>query len=114
MENLTHLFQVLSDSNRIRIIKMLQVRSLCVCELSAVLGLAYSTVSKHLSILQNAGFIYTEKKGKWSYYHSAQSPGSIYVSSLLAKLKLWLNDDEQILADRKRVEMNSTNEICGI
>ncbi len=93
---------------------MLQVRSLCVCELSAILGLAYSTVSKHLSILQSAGFIYSEKRGKWSYYRLPQSPDSIYVSSLLAKIKLWLNDDVRILSDKKRVELNTTDEICEI
>ncbi len=114
MDNLTYIFKVLSDSSRIRIIKMLQVRSLCVCELSSVLELAYSTVSKHLSILQSAGIIYTEKKGKWSYYHLYHSSDSVYVSSLLSKLRLWLNEDERILSDRKKIENNDINEICGI
>jgi DNA-binding transcriptional ArsR family regulator len=51
------IFKALSDKNRIRIIKMLQKKPLCVCEIRAVLKLAVSTVSQHLSILREAGLI---------------------------------------------------------
>ena len=61
MRELVKIFKALSDSNRIRIIKMLQIRPLCVCEITAVLNLATSTVSKHLSILREADLIYDIK-----------------------------------------------------
>ena len=59
------IFKALSDSNRIRIVKMLQRKSLCVCEIKDVINLATSTVSKHLSILREAGLIVDWKDGKW-------------------------------------------------
>ncbi|MBN2103259.1 winged helix-turn-helix transcriptional regulator [bacterium] len=49
--------KALSDKNRIRILKMLEKKSLCVCEITAILGLAVSTISKHLSILKEANLI---------------------------------------------------------
>ena len=63
MRNLVKVFKALSDSNRIRIIKMLEQRRLCVCEITEVLKLASSTVSKHLSILRDAELILDEKDG---------------------------------------------------
>ena len=51
------IFKALSDPNRLRILKMLQTKDLCVCEITSVLNLATSTVSKHLSILRDSGFI---------------------------------------------------------
>ena len=59
----TKIFKALSDNSRLRILKMLQSKSLCVCEVQDVLGLATSTVSKHLSVLREAGFIKEEKEG---------------------------------------------------
>ena len=59
------IFKSLSDPNRIRILKMLQMKSMCVCEITEILGLAASTVSQHLTVLKNAGFIVDSKNGKW-------------------------------------------------
>ena len=69
MRKQAKIFQALSDTNRIRILKMLEMRPLCVCEITDVLKLATSTVSKHLSILRDAGFIIDEKEGRWVNYY---------------------------------------------
>ncbi|MFO7524521.1 MAG: metalloregulator ArsR/SmtB family transcription factor, partial [Ignavibacteriaceae bacterium] len=61
IEEKTKFFKTLSDPNRLRILKMLQIKPLCVCEITDVLQLATSTVSKHLSILKETGFIIEEK-----------------------------------------------------
>ncbi len=41
----------------------------CVCELRELAGLDMSTVSKHLSVLKNAGIVRDDKRGQWVYYH---------------------------------------------
>jgi len=46
--------KALSDSNRIKIIKLLEQKELCVCEITTALGLAQPTVSKHLKLLEDA------------------------------------------------------------
>jgi len=83
VRDLARIFQALSDVNRIRILKMLEKRSLCVCEITAILKLATSTVSKHLSILRNAGFVTDAKEGKWINYSLIESPSSPYIDQLL-------------------------------
>ena len=62
------IFKALSDKSRLRILKMLQRKSLCVCEITEILKLETSTASKHLSILRDAGLIIDEKDKKWINY----------------------------------------------
>lgn len=60
--------RALSDENRVRIIMALNGKELCVCQVTDLLGLSPSTVSKHLSILRNARLIASRKDGRWMYY----------------------------------------------
>ena len=63
----------LSDPNRVTIMKMLEVKELCVYEITAVLGLAQSTVLKHLKILEDAGVVDSRKEGAWVNYKLTES-----------------------------------------
>jgi ArsR family transcriptional regulator len=62
------IFKALSDTNRLKIIKLLKEGELCACELTVALSNSQSTVSHHLSVLKNAGMIKERKEGKWSYF----------------------------------------------
>ena len=57
MRELIKVFKALGDRNRLRILKMLQQRKMCVCELSAALGITRPSVSKHLSLMIVAGLV---------------------------------------------------------
>jgi len=109
----TKLFKALSDSNRLRILKMLQTRTLCVCEITDVLQLAASTVSKHLSILKETGFILEEKEGKWVNYMINSRPADQRISTLLSSLDFWIADDKQIISDKKKIQKVNRDEVCG-
>jgi len=63
MRELVQVLKAIADKNRIRIIKMLEKKKMCVCELSAVLEITQPSVSKHLSILNHAGIIKGERNG---------------------------------------------------
>src|SRR4030042_7078828 len=90
----TRMFKALSDSNRLRILKMLQVKPLCVCEITDVLQLATSTVSKHLSILKETGFIIEEKDGKWVNYSINYHSSDPRISAILSSLEFWIADEK--------------------
>ena len=106
-------FKALSDSNRLRILKMLQTKPLCVCEITNVLELATSTVSQHLKILKDAGFILEEKEGKWVNYLINPRPADPRISSLLSSLDYGIADDVIITADKKKVLAADRNVICS-
>ena len=107
------IFKALSDPNRLRILKMLQTKPLCVCEITAVLGLATSTVSKHLSILREAGFIFEEKEGKWVNYAINTRSSDPRISSFLSSLDFWISDETAIISDKKKVLSVDRNAVCS-
>jgi len=65
------LFKALADETRLRILKLLEVREMCVCEVMVALGLTQPTASHHLGILENAGLVKNRKEGKWVFYSIA-------------------------------------------
>ena len=60
--------KAISDPNRVRALMALRGRELCVCRIIELLQLAPSTVSKHLTILKQAGLIEGRKEGRWMHY----------------------------------------------
>jgi DNA-binding transcriptional ArsR family regulator len=64
-------FKALADSTRLRILGLLLVREMCVCEVMAALDLTQPTASHHLGILENAGLVKDRKQGKWVFYSIA-------------------------------------------
>jgi ArsR family transcriptional regulator len=96
MKGFTKVMKALSDPSRVKIVKLLQHRSLCVCEIHTALGLAQPTVSKHLKILEDAGLVIFTKNGLWVNYALADGSSSPYAATLLGSLKHWLQDDPQV------------------
>jgi len=113
MQETVRAFKALSDTSRIRIIKMLEIRPLCVCEITAVLGLATSTVSKHLSILKNAGFIFDQKENRWVNYYLNSASQLPHVKELLPLLCKWLSDDMKIAKDKEKARIVNREKLCG-
>ncbi len=113
MESKVKIFKALSDSNRLRILKILQQKSLCVCEIKEVLKLANSTVSQHLSILKETGFIVESKEGKWVNYYINPRPEDPIVTSILAMLIFWLKDEDAFNEDLKIIKDIDRNTICN-
>ena len=61
-------FKALADEKRLRILSLLEVREMCVCEVMVALGLTQPNASHHLGILENVGLVKRRKEGKWVYY----------------------------------------------
>jgi ArsR family transcriptional regulator len=61
-------FKALADETRLRILSLLAVREMCVCEVMVALALTQPTASHHLGILENVGLIKHRKEGKWVFY----------------------------------------------
>lgn len=114
MKDKTKLFKALSDFNRLRILKALQAKILCVCEIRGLLNLANSTVSQHLKILKQAGFIVESKSGKWVNYLINPNPPDQRISTILSSLDFWIDDEDTIIEDKKKIQVLRRYEICKI
>jgi ArsR family transcriptional regulator len=112
LEDKTKIFKALSDPNRLRILKALQTKVLCVCEIRELLQLANSTVSQHLSILKEEGFIIEEKSGKWVNYSINPRPSDPRISAILSTIDFWMGDDSVIISDKKKIYSLDRKIIC--
>jgi len=95
------LSKALSDENRVRILALLDGRSLCVCQITAVLRLAPSTVSKHLSILRQADLLRIEKRGRWIHCRLAAEDAPAAAKRALSWLRTSLKQASRLEADRR-------------
>ena len=68
MKNLVRQAHAIFEPQRLSIIKLLQDREMCVCELAEVLRLSSPRMSQHLGILRQAGLVKERRSGKWVYY----------------------------------------------
>ncbi len=112
MRELIKVLKAASDKNRMRILKMLEKKKMCVCELSAVLGIKQPSVSKHLSILKEAGLIQDERNGQWIDYFRCREKINKYAPVLQATIKGWLNDDPIVKSDQKKIATLCREELC--
>jgi DNA-binding transcriptional ArsR family regulator len=95
--------KALADLQRVRILMLLRPGELCVCQIIAVLELAPSTVSKHLSILSAAGLVDSRKQGRWGYYRLPEGAEGGFVRPVLKWVGESLKNDEMIEQDAKRL-----------
>ncbi len=95
MKQFIRLMKALSDPNRVKIVKMLQRRRMCVCELQAALGVAQPTVSNHLKVLEDAGLVSSLKEGQWVNYSLTRGE-TVYATALLEHMNTWLEDDPDL------------------
>jgi ArsR family transcriptional regulator len=113
MKVFIRVMKALSDPNRVKMMKMLQKRPLCVCEIKEALGVAQSTASKHLKILEDAELVRSFKDGLWVNYSLSDGSGSPYSASMIGNLRHWLDDESEIKALSQILPGIDRHEIVG-
>ena len=103
MDDFVSVMKALSDPNRVRIIKILQNKVLCVCELQELLSIPQPAVSKHMKVLEKAGLVKGAKDGLWVYYSVDYGSEKPYAAALLGNLRHWLSNDAQVTEMEKRL-----------
>jgi ArsR family transcriptional regulator len=112
MKDFLKVMKALSDPNRVKLLKMLQHKSMCVCEMRAALKVGQPSVSKHLKLLQDAGLVAFEKDGLWVNYYVTDGSSSPYAATVLGNLRHWLQDDPQITELLKKLPAIRREDIC--
>ena len=98
------LSRALSDENRVRILMCLQDGELCLCQIINLLGLAPSTVSKHMAVLRDAGLLESRKDGRWHSYRMMDREASSVTRSTILWMVDALDGDETINEDARKLE----------
>lgn len=117
MREFVDVAKALSDPNRVRVLLVLKGRELCVCQLVELLGLAASTVSKHIAVLRQAYLVDNRKEGRWAYYRRAGGDAPKRAQAALRWLDHSLESDPTLEKDARRLEqilMIPVEELCKI
>ena len=101
MRNFMLAAKALGDENRVRLLAALDGSELCVCQLIELLGLAPSTVSKHLSILKSAHLVDSRKEGRWMFYRISEGEVPPVVQGAQAWLRESLRNDPKVQEDKR-------------
>ncbi len=112
MERLARIYDMLSDKNRLRILKLLEQKPMCVCELTYVLGIRQPSVSRHLRKMKEAGLIDSRQDGIWSEYF-INHRGDEYSRVTMGILSGWINDDPVIVEDIKKSAQACREVLCN-
>ena len=97
--------KAMADAARVKILKMLQHRDLCVCEMQTVLGISQPAVSRHLRLLEDADLVRSQKDGMWNNFRLAtKEECNPYSWVTLKNLRSWLEDEPQVGEVLKRIK----------
>jgi len=104
MKSFLNLTKALGDENRLRMLMALRHGEVCVCQIAEWTDLALSTVSKHLSILYQAGLVHARKDGRWMYYSLPDKTAPAAVQEAVAWVTRSLEREARILEDTARLK----------
>ena len=113
MQELLKVLKAAGDESRLRILNILRVRPMCVCEIADVLGLAQSTVSRHLKILEESDLLARTKDGLWVEYRLTQPSKGSLQQRTLALVADVLADEEAVRADREKARSVDRYVLCA-
>ena len=104
MKEFLNITKALGDENRLRMLMALRDGEVCVCQIAEWTGLALSTVSKHLSVLYQAGLVNARKDGRWMYYSLPGKGAPAAAREAVAWVKRSLEGNERIVEDAKQIK----------
>jgi ArsR family transcriptional regulator len=111
--DLAGLFAALADTTRLRLLNLMAGREVCVCHFVEILGQSQPKISRHLAYLRNTGIVAARREGKWMHY-SICTPADATRASILTSVLHTLGSDEQMLADRAKLECDCTVQLLDI
>ncbi len=104
MKEFLNITKALADENRLRMLMALRAGEVCVCQIAELTELALSTVSKHLSVLYQAGLVNARKEGRWMYYSLPGKSAPAAAREALAWVRRSLDGNERIVRDKERMK----------
>ena len=96
--------KALADQNRVRVLLALRDREMCVCQIIELLGLAPSTVSKHMWMLKQARLVEGRKEGRWIHYRLAGDEAPPEVREAITWVCRSLSRSVEIREDGRRLK----------
>jgi len=103
MRELVRISKAISNETRIRMLKLLLEKDICVCEMHEIFPLSHSQVSRDLKALMDAGFLKRWHDGRCVVYIADRNSANPYCRAILDVLADSFNDDPMVRQDRERL-----------
>lgn len=103
MKKFMAIAKALADESRIRILLALRDGELCLCQIIDLLGLAPSTVSKHMAVLYQAGLVRRRKQGRWHYFRLPSKEAPAVTKEAVRWVLHSLRREPQVIGDTKKL-----------
>ena len=103
MRELVDIAKVLSDETRLRMLKLLLEREICVCEMLEIIELSESQISRNFKMLAEVGFLRRWRDGRCIVYAIDRESGNGYCEAVLDLLAKSYNEHELVRKDRERL-----------
>ncbi len=104
MQDLVRISKVLANEPRIRMLKLLLEKDICVFEMKEIMSLSHSQVSRDLRALMEAGFLRRWNEGKYVVYKAERNSSNECCRKMLDIMVECFDDDETVLRDRKKLQ----------
>ena len=104
MKQFSNCAKALTDENRVRMLKLLTEKDICVCEMKLIFPISHSQISRDLKILYNVGFLKRWNEGKCVVYMADRIDSDQYCRHLLDLVANSFNDDELIHIYRQKLQ----------
>ena len=104
MRELIKTTKALSDETRIRMLKLLLEKDICVCEMQEIFPKSESQVSRNLKMLWEAGFLKRWHEGRCVVYIADRTNSNQYCRTILNWLAGSFNDDQAVAGDREKLQ----------
>jgi len=88
IDDLTNTYKILGDPTRLKIVLALSEEELCVCDLSALIGVSVSAISHQLRLLRNMRIVKNRKEGKMVYYSLDDS----HIENIISETLVHINE----------------------
>ena len=103
MREMVKATKALSDETRIRMLKLLLEKDICVCEMQEIFPMSQTQVSRNLKTLMDAGFLKRWREGKCIVYEADRNSSNTFCRALLDALAVSFGDSEAVSRDRERL-----------
>ena len=105
MHELIKILKTLTCENRIRMLKLLLEKDICVCEMKEIFSISNSQVSRNLKMLMDAGFLKRWNEGKCVVYVTDKVTSNMYCRTMLDMVSKSFNDNKVVLEDKKKLQI---------
>ncbi len=103
--------RALTDENRVMMLKLLTEKDICLCEMTEIIPISKSQISRDLKALFNAGFLKRWHEGRCVVYMADRTTSEGYCRALIDLVAASFNDDESVRLCRERLQSVIVNKV---